>query len=187
MDISLVIEHPVPKQGMDSWARMSRNDTRSDNDRRRRPKAEDRRIGRTKDALHGAMISLVLEKGYEAVTIKDIVDRANVGRSTFYAHYTSKEDLLTAEMADLRRLLTARQRSALAGEGGIGERCLGFSRALFEHAASYRDIYRALVGSLMSILAWWTDRKSGLPPAALDALFRRMVVPGIEAALGRTA
>ncbi len=99
------------------------------------------------------MIALVLEKGYEATTIKDIVERANVGRSTFYAHYASKEDLLTGELADLRTQLTARQREALARKGGVGERCLGFSGAMFEHAASYRDVYRALLGDRGSVIA----------------------------------
>ncbi|MDE2133667.1 MAG: TetR/AcrR family transcriptional regulator [Alphaproteobacteria bacterium] len=107
---------------------------------------EDRRIQRTRQALHQALITLVLEKGYEAVSITDIVERANVGRSTFYAHYPSKEDLLTAEMTELRALLTARQRAALARTGTIAERSLGFSLAFFEHAQDYRDIYRALVG-----------------------------------------
>jgi AcrR family transcriptional regulator len=107
---------------------------------------EDRRIGRTRQSLHHAMIALVLEKGFEAVTIKDIVERANVGRSTFYTHYASKEDLLTGEMAELRALLSARQREALGRRGGLAERCLGFSGALFEHAKGYRDVYRALLG-----------------------------------------
>ncbi len=98
------------------------------------------------------MIELVLEKGFEATTIKDVVERANVGRSTFYAHYTSKEDLLTAEMADLRAALKRRQREALDRKGGVAERCLGFSGALFEHAQDYRDVYRALLGERGSVV-----------------------------------
>ena len=98
------------------------------------------------------MIALVLEKGFEAVTIKDIVERANVGRSTFYTHYTGKEDLLTGEMAELRALLKQRQREALGRKGGLAERCLGFSGALFEHAEGYRDVYRALLGERGSIV-----------------------------------
>ena len=54
----------------------------------------DRRAARTRKALHLALLSLILRKGYEATTIQDIVDEANVGRSTFYDHYTGKEDLL---------------------------------------------------------------------------------------------
>ena len=57
-------------------------------------KTVDRRIQRTKKHLSDAFIALILEKGYEAVTIQDIIDKANVGRSTFYAHFESKEQLL---------------------------------------------------------------------------------------------
>jgi AcrR family transcriptional regulator len=45
-------------------------------------KAPDRRVQRTRKLLQEALIALVLEKGYEAVTVQDIIDRANVGRST---------------------------------------------------------------------------------------------------------
>jgi Bacterial regulatory proteins, tetR family/Transcriptional regulator C-terminal region len=54
----------------------------------------DRRIQKTKKALTEALIHLILEKGYEKVTIQDIIDKANVGRSTFYIHHESKEQLL---------------------------------------------------------------------------------------------
>lgn len=54
----------------------------------------DRRIQKSKKHLSDAFIALILEKGYDAVTIQDIIDRANVGRSTFYAHFESKEQLL---------------------------------------------------------------------------------------------
>jgi AcrR family transcriptional regulator len=50
------------------------------------------------------MMELLLEKPYEAVTVQDILDRANIGRSTFYAHYYDKEDVLesiTGQMLDL--------------------------------------------------------------------------------------
>jgi len=54
----------------------------------------DRRSQRTRGALRSAFIELVLSRGYEAVTTGEICDRANVGRSTFYSHYTSKRELL---------------------------------------------------------------------------------------------
>ena len=53
----------------------------------------DRRIARTRSALHQAQRELVNEKGYEAVTVDDIAERANVARTTFYLHYHDKEDL----------------------------------------------------------------------------------------------
>jgi hypothetical protein len=54
----------------------------------------DRRVQKTKKVLTESLIHLILEKGYEKVTIQDIIDKANVGRSTFYTHYENKEQLL---------------------------------------------------------------------------------------------
>ncbi len=54
----------------------------------------DRRITKTKRAIYQAFVQLLNENGYEAMTVQDIIDRADVGRSTFYAHYESKEMLL---------------------------------------------------------------------------------------------
>lgn len=53
----------------------------------------DRRVERTRELLQKALIGLIGERGYEAITVQDIVDRANIGRTTFYKHYTGKEDL----------------------------------------------------------------------------------------------
>jgi AcrR family transcriptional regulator len=59
-------------------------------------------------------VSLTLRKGYEAITVQDIIDEADVGGSTFYAHYTGKEDLLRSGFQSLRTELTEAQRSARA-------------------------------------------------------------------------
>ena len=53
----------------------------------------DRRVQRTRELLQKALIELMNERGYDAITIQDIVDRANVARTTFYVHYTNKDDL----------------------------------------------------------------------------------------------
>ena len=54
----------------------------------------DRRISKTKKAIYQAFLQLLNAKGYEATTVQDIIDLADVGRSTFYCHYESKELLL---------------------------------------------------------------------------------------------
>jgi len=105
-------------------------------------KAEDRRVQRTRKLLQDALIALILEKGYEAVTVQDIIDRANVGRSTFYAHFLDKQQLLLSGFEQLRVFLAQQQAVAAAS----GEQRLSFSLAMFEHACSYRPVYRALVG-----------------------------------------
>jgi AcrR family transcriptional regulator len=106
----------------------------------------DRRILRTRATLQHALNSLILKKGYDAITIQDICDAANVGRSTFYAHYTSKDDLKRKGFEKLRTLLVDRQREALTMAAGNRDRSLGFSLAMFEHARDHVDHYRALVG-----------------------------------------
>ena len=53
----------------------------------------DRRVERTRELLQKALIELIAERGYDAITIQDIVDHANVGRTTFYLHYNSKDEL----------------------------------------------------------------------------------------------
>ena len=106
----------------------------------------DRRVNRTRAALQKAHMSLILEKGYEATTVEDICDAANVGRSTFYAHYTSKDDLKRGGLERLRKELADRQRHALATPGNLKDRSLGFSLTMFEHARDHMDLYRALVG-----------------------------------------
>lgn len=56
----------------------------------------DRRVQRTRGLLQQALIRLIGERRYAAITVQDIVDRANVGRTTFYLHYGSKDDLLVS-------------------------------------------------------------------------------------------
>ena len=53
----------------------------------------DRRVERTREALLTALRDLLFERGYDAFVVKDIVERANVGRSTFYEHFESKEEI----------------------------------------------------------------------------------------------
>ncbi len=119
----------------------------------------DRRVARTRAMLQKAHISLILEKGYEAITVEDICEEANVGRSTFYAHYTSKDDLRRSGLENLRRLLVDRQKNALAMPGDIRHRSLGFSLAMFEHARDHIDLYRALVGGRGGAIALGTIRQ----------------------------
>lgn len=112
------------------------------------PRAKpDRRIARTQQSLHRSLNTLILEKGYEATTIKDIVTHANVGRSTFYAHHGSKEGLLLSGLQHLHAAMVGRRH----GEPGVQDRVtapvLGFSRVFFEHVHEYRDVFRALIGN----------------------------------------
>ena len=54
----------------------------------------DLRIRRTHKFLQEAMIELVIEKGFDAITVGDIAERAMINRATFYRHYQDKYDLV---------------------------------------------------------------------------------------------
>ncbi len=99
----------------------------------------DRRTLRTRQALHQALIGLVLERGYDQITVADIADAANVGRSTFYAHFTDKADLLRHGISYLSAML----KEPPDKESGP----LGFSRFLTEHLRDQKKLQRALVQS----------------------------------------
>jgi AcrR family transcriptional regulator len=105
----------------------------------------DRRVLRTRRALQHAFLRLITEKGYDAVSIQDICEAADVGRSTFYLHFTSKDDLKRAGLEHLRHALEA-YRSKRADEQAAPAP-LQFSRPMFEHARDHLHIYRALAGS----------------------------------------
>lgn len=105
------------------------------------PKTTDRRVQRTRRTLRDALVALILERGWEQVSVQDVCDRADVGRSTFYTHFADKEELLLSGFDELRKVLRAQH--VAAAEAG---RPLGFARALLEHAHENLRLFRALIG-----------------------------------------
>lgn len=95
----------------------------------------DRRIQRTRELLQQAMIELVSEKSYEAISIQDITDRANTARTTFYLHYTDKDELLFNSVRDMIEELLAGMQP---GHEGMA--------TSFEHIAQHAAFYRAILG-----------------------------------------
>jgi AcrR family transcriptional regulator len=189
----------------------------------------DRRSMRTQRLLGEALIALLLEKRYDDITVQDILDRANIGRSTFYEHYWDKEDLLTSEIERVIDLLdqhiaTPSQHPAVFLP----------SLALFQHVREQQRLYRALlrgqgiqallrvkgiqmvtqafqdllrtrvetrlrgegekegsdellaavasyvVGAFMTLMQWWLETEMAWSPERMDALFRDLVLPGVE-------
>lgn len=102
---------------------------------------KDRQVKKTRTALQEAMIELIMEKGYEALTVQHVLDRANVGRSTFYAHFYDLEDLLQSEFevlhAELENFMTLHP---------VGTTIWDLSRLLFAHAQRYHALYSVVVG-----------------------------------------
>jgi AcrR family transcriptional regulator len=91
------------------------------------------------------MVSLIRERGFEALTVQHIIDRANVGRSTFYAHFKSKEDLLSGSVEMMRLTLRRIQLRAASGSPSR-ERTFAFAHELFAHAEQHRDVFAAMLG-----------------------------------------
>jgi AcrR family transcriptional regulator len=104
-------------------------------------------------------MSLVRKKGYDAITVADICEAAQIRRSTFYSHYAGKDDLKRRGLEHLRKSLFEHQKKALVTSDHIGERRLAFSLPMFEHARDHIDAYRALVGTRGGKVALDTIRK----------------------------
>jgi AcrR family transcriptional regulator len=118
----------------------------------------DRRVRRTQQLLRQALFELIEEKGYDRTTVQDILDRADVGRSTFYNHYQTKDQLLLSGLDELHTALTTQLSTDLdSGEGPTP--LLAPLRPLFEHIASNRRFSRAMLGSRASTLATRTAYK----------------------------
>jgi AcrR family transcriptional regulator len=201
----------------------------------------DRRIRRTRRTLSEALIALILEKGYDRVTVQDILDRADVGRSTFYAHFRDKEALLIANFDDLGEQLRADLDAMTPGVAPPDPtKPVG---VIYQHAYERREAYKALCGkqggnivyghlhrlvggllrdhlrphlaaagsdgvseapgpsvgakqsldvdvvaefytaAALGLLVWWVDQDFRYDPATLAAMYHRLAVPGILAAL----
>lgn len=112
----------------------------------------DRRVERTRRLLHKALMSLILEKKFESITVQDVLDRADVGRSTFYMHFQNKDELLFSGFQYLQNFLESAQVASATISGKSYERIIGFSLAMFEHAQEYRRVNRALLGSSAEVV-----------------------------------
>ncbi|MEO5805595.1 TetR/AcrR family transcriptional regulator [Devosia sp.] len=105
----------------------------------------DRRSRRTRQTLHETLMRLTVERGYDAISVADIVNAADIGRSTFYAHFTDKDDLLRSAAGSLRTVLMAEHAAArLAGSPHL-DQTLGFSRFMTEHLREQQVLYQALM------------------------------------------
>lgn len=104
----------------------------------------DRRVARTRALLQDALVALIPEFGYAAITVEDICEKANVGRSTFYTHYAGKDELRSATIDAHVRSLTHRRVSA---EPQASDRLFAFSLPMFEHALAFRALHCVLLSS----------------------------------------
>ena len=103
----------------------------------------DRRIQRTRQLLRDAMMELILERGYDAVTVQDITDRANLGRATFYLHYKDKEELLVKSLEVVFEDLVQQMPTLATGQWPLSD--AGPIAVAFKHTAENADLYRIIL------------------------------------------
>jgi len=101
---------------------------------------DDRRVRRTRSALHAALLGLLAERSYTEITVSEVIERADVGRSTFYAHYRDKDDLFADAIDVLRTDL-------MSVDAHPGPGRLSFSLPFLEHLDVNRAIARTTLSS----------------------------------------
>ena len=102
--------------------------------------SNDRRIQKTRTLLLEAIGALIHEKPYQQIVVKEILNRANVGRSTFYEHFSDKDELVSSAMQHLLG-----RSSAVPSTGSRAEHIVCFSRPILEHVEHRRNV-RGIAG-----------------------------------------
>lgn len=108
----------------------------------------DRRIIRTKQVIQEALVALIEEKGYDAVTVKDITSKANINRGTFYLHYRDKIDLLEQTLQGIVeecQSLVLQSNSLVISDYINSDKPPAFMVALFEYFDRNASLMRALL------------------------------------------
>ncbi|MBN1440301.1 MAG: TetR/AcrR family transcriptional regulator [Anaerolineales bacterium] len=186
--------------------------------------ADDRRTTRTRRALKQSAADLIHSMRYEDITVQNILDRADVGRSTFYAHFTDKDDLVRQMFEEMLESITS---GVEPGKGGAPAFPLaGLFRRLKDQLAA-RGVWQSDRGreylfsigqaywagriereltrrrgkrgapdvpipliALMAtsaataLLTWWIKNKMPYSPEEMEAMFDRVMTPGIKAVCG---
>lgn len=102
----------------------------------------DKRVLKTRDTLGDALVELMQEKSFDEITVQQVLDRAGVGRSTFYAHYRDKDDLFLSDVEDFLELM-----STLLTRHGVSLDRVAPVREMFAHVAEVREFVSALTTS----------------------------------------
>jgi len=105
-------------------------------------KKTDARVRRTRDALGDALVALMQEKPFDTITVQDVLDRAKVGRSTFYSHYSDKDDLLMSDAEEFFESVAM----LLSLRGDESDRVFPV-REFFSHIVEAKQFVDALVSS----------------------------------------
>src|SRR6478752_7035386 len=99
----------------------------------------DERVRRTHQRLGSALVALIQEKSIDDVTVQEVLDRASVGRSTFYLHFRDTDDLLLSQLEKFLEMMS----TALSVRKEKSHRVVQVEE-LFEHIGNQKKMYRAL-------------------------------------------
>lgn len=108
----------------------------------RKKKTSDRRTRRTRHQVNGALVDLITEKRFDDITVQDLIDRAGVGRSTFYSHFRDKEDAFDQQWEQFNQLLSNQIDWDKAGKESFFPVTF-----FFQHLQEAQSFYRGLVRS----------------------------------------
>ena len=128
---------------------------------------DDRRVRKTRRSLHEALVTLILERGWDAVSVRDVCERADVGRSTFYVHFADKENLLLSGFDELHEAMEQVRSSAKVPFGFLGP--------LAAHAAENARLVQALFGRQSGQSVQWRFRD--VLASLVEAELKRLKVP----------
>ena len=103
---------------------------------------EDRRTRRTRQLLRDALLSLLKEKRYIDISVQDIIERADVARSTFYVHYIDKDDLLVGKWGVFASKLGHQAETMM--HAGHMSKSIFPTRGWFQHVQAQNDILKLL-------------------------------------------
>ncbi|MBL8155227.1 MAG: TetR/AcrR family transcriptional regulator [Anaerolineae bacterium] len=112
----------------------------------------DRRKQRTRRLLHDSLLALIVERGYDDLTIQDITDRADLRRATFYLHYKDKDELLIALLRETFDKLAQQLEAESSSDALAGKTFLKTYQLMFAHVAENTVLYRTILGGQVGAL-----------------------------------
>jgi AcrR family transcriptional regulator len=138
-EIKAIHSPPAKKGGVVATAETTKNLVVSKKESARKM---DPRVRGTRDALGDALVALMQERPFETITVQHVLDRAEVSRSTFYSHYSDKNDLFLSDVEDFFEMMS----TALIRHGDTSTRVAPVQE-FFAHVAEMRQFISSLAAS----------------------------------------
>ena len=153
----------------------------------------DRRQQKTKIAIHQAMTTLLKKKKFEALTVQDIIDEANIGRSTFYSHFETKEELLEEICREMfahvfsKDLAPEKSHDFSKGRRGFANRLThilyfrdDLEQTFCDDLVAHSEVPKAFAiqfftGSFCETIKWWINSDMKMPPEEVVENYQKMI------------